>query len=153
MKWPRVVGLAAASGKIGYAYLEDGRPVDWGLSRMASQTPELAAAKAGYWLSLHRPEVVVTEKLDERSRKHGKTIALIRAFAKEAKVARAVHIEVPRPRDFKNKYEEAEALAEQFPELKPWLRDQPPCWKNEPLNLIMFEALALALSAKLTEEE
>ena len=48
---------------------------------------------------------------------------------------------------YANKYDEAEALAERFLEMKPWLPKRRTLWDEEPRLTIIFEALSLALRA------
>jgi hypothetical protein len=148
----KVLGIAVATGKIGYALLEGERLADWGLSREASRSPKRAAAKVRGWIELLKPEAVVTERLIKKSRKRGKTIALLAAIAKTARKASAVHATVPRVRLHKNKYEEAAMLVKRYPELRSRLPEKPPIWLPEPPNMIIFEALTLALSVRLSYE-
>ena len=148
----KVLGIAAATGKVGYALLEGERLADWGLSKAASKSPALAAAKAKTWIELLKPESVVSEQLTKRSKKSGKTIELLAAIAKVAEDAPIVNAVVPRIRLYKDKYEHAEALARRFPDLQSRLPKKPPVWLSEPRNMIIFEALTLALSLKLPDE-
>ena len=52
---------------------------------------------------------------------------------------------VPRIQDYANKYEEAAALALQYPDIKPWLPPKRRFFDNEPRSTVLFEALSLAL--------
>lgn len=148
----RLLGIAAATGKIGYALLEGEHVADWGLLRKASRSPNRAAAKVRTWIELLKPEAVISEQLTKKSRKRGKTIALLAAITKAARKASVVHATVPRVRLHKNKYEEAATLVKRYPELRSRLPEKPPIWLPEPPNLIIFEALALALSVQLSDE-
>ncbi|MEH6727613.1 MAG: hypothetical protein V7703_15765 [Hyphomicrobiales bacterium] len=148
----KVLGIAVATGKVGYALLEGERLIDWGLSKVASKSPAQVAAKTSYWIDLLKPEALVSEQLTKRMRKHGLTIKLLAAIAKAAEDAPVINVTVPRLRIHKNKYEEAEALARRFPELKSQLPKKPPCWLPEPRSMIFFEALTLALSLKLADD-
>lgn len=148
----RLLGIAAASGKIGYAFLEGDQLVDWGLSRKASESADAAAAKVRLWIDKLRPEAVICEALSERTRKKGKTLSLLAAIAQVARDAPVVNVTAERMHNYKNKYEEAQALVRKFPELESRLRDKPPFWKGEPSSMILFEAVSLALSVNLAEE-
>ena len=53
---------------------------------------------------------------------------------------------VAREQEYANKYEEAAALGEQFPDLAPWVPKKRRFFDNEPRNTVLFEAVALALS-------
>jgi hypothetical protein len=140
-----VLGIAAASGRVGYVFLRKGRPQCWGLSRKAAESEEEAIRLAKVWIERFRPEVVVTEKVTEKSRKGKKTKAIIAAIANLAANTEVYDISVPRPRRYKNKYAEIEALTDRFPELRERLPKQPRLWESEPRNTTIFEALALAL--------
>lgn len=148
----KVLGIAAATGRIGYALLSDGDLVDWGMSRPASLSPELSAAQTKEWLTMFQPEVVVTEKLSASCRKRGLTLALIPAINEAAKEAGALTVSVERVNGYKNKYAEARALVRRFPDLSDHVPKTPPIWLPEPRPMIIFEALALALSVRQPED-
>lgn len=148
----KVLGVAAASGRIGYAFIDNQRLIDWGMSKLASTTPERTKEKVGSWIDLLRPEVVVSERR-EGTRKRGRTLTLFAAIEDAAREADVIGTTIHRVRFHKNKYDEAAALAERFPELKPRLPERPPIWLPEPPGMIVFEALALALSVRLSETE
>ena len=56
-------------------------------------------------------------------------------------------ISVRRPRQFANKYAEAEALIAWYPELEPWRPTREKLWQAEPRSTVYFEALVLGLQA------
>lgn len=140
-----VLAIAAATGRIGYVYFAEQRLVDWGLSVAASKNPKRAAAMASKWLDLFHPDVVITEAADCSSRKGAAARQSIEAIARVARKSSANDVRVPRLQRFQNKYEEAEALVERFPEIQPWKPKRPRLWESEPRNMIYFEAIALAL--------
>lgn len=59
----RVLGLAAAFGRVGMIYLADGQPQYWQISQAAAQSTNTAADATAAWVSEFRPTVVVTERL------------------------------------------------------------------------------------------
>lgn len=140
-----MMAVGAASGRVCYVFFIDGKLCDWGLSRDASKSPQKAAEQAEAWFAKLRPEVVVTEKTDERSRKGARTKRVIAAIAHEASEAGMYDIAVPRTRAYDNKYKEAAALAKRFPALSAWVPETRKIWKPEPKNVTYFEALSLAL--------
>lgn len=140
----RVLAIAAATGRIGYVYLIGGKLRDWSLSRKASKSPKLAAEQAVVWIKTLRPDVVVVEKISRTLTKGQKTKWLIEAIATVANNANVLDIAVTRISEFKNKYEEAAALGERFPEIKAWVPRKRRIWEPEPRNTTLFEALALA---------
>jgi hypothetical protein len=138
--------LAAATGRIGYVYFVDGQPTHWGLSHKGASSPLLAAAQTAKWISLFVPEVVITEQVGERSRKGALTKYLIAAMADEARGSGCFVVSVPRVQVYANKYDEASQLVRRFPMLSAWLPKRPRIWQSEPRNMVLFEAVALALS-------
>lgn len=141
----RVLGIAVASGRVGYVLMFRGKPCQWGLSRTAAKTVTEAERIARSWIVRFRPDVVVTEDIVAKCRKGKRAKANIQAIAALAAEAELYDIAVPRPHRYGNKYAEAEALAERFPELRPRLPNKRPLWDSEPRNTTIFEALILAL--------
>ena len=144
----KVLAIAVATGRIGYVFMIGGELRDWGLSRKASKSPKHAAKQAKSWIDHLKPDVVVTEKTDDSSRKGEKTKLLIDAITNVTADAFLLDVAVTRIKLFKDKYTEAKALAEQFPELKAWLPKKPRIWEPEPRNTTYFEALSLALQVQ-----
>jgi len=145
------MGLAVASGRVGYAMLSDHDLIDWDVSRVACRSYEHANMKAMEWIDLLAPEVVVTERIGSNPRKRGKTLALMAAVHEAVKQSNAISVTTAKVRVHTDKYAEARALADAYPELKLRLARKPACWKTEPRRMILFEALALALRVKETE--
>ena len=83
--------------------------------------------------------------LDQHSKKGQKSRDLIGTVARTAEQNYLLDVSVKCPRPTHNKYEDAKALAERFPELLPWGPKKRRIWEPEPRNTIYFEALALAL--------
>lgn len=146
MRGPRrVMGMAVSSLKIGFAYLIDGELMDWKLSIDASRTEEACFMKVDDWLSYYQPDVLVIEDV-EQSRKGPNSRLLQSAIRKAALEAEVRVVEVARDLGAANKYAEAEALAAEFPQIAAWLPEKRRLWEQEPRNIIIFEALALAWS-------
>ena len=142
----RLLGIAASHGKIGFAYLVDGELMDWGLSAKASRSFEEAFKRITAWTIYYRPDLVIAERVEEKSRKGAHTRTLIRAAESAANNAKADYVEMVLPSDGRNKYEAAAVLAAEFPQIEPWLPRRRRAWEPEPRNIIYFEALALALA-------
>lgn len=88
--------------------------------------------------------MVVTEELETAKHKGKHTLALLAAIARTADHNGLLDVSVPRDHRFRNKYAEADALVQQFPELAPWKPTKRRFYDNEPRNTVLFEALALA---------
>lgn len=145
-RFRRLLGIAASSGKVGFAYLVDGELMDWGLSVKASKSFEAAFKRINKWTIYYRPDLVITETVEDRSRKGVHSRTLIRAAESAANNANAEFAEIPAPSHGLNKYADAAALAQEFPQIAPWLPKRRRAWEPEPRNIIYFEALALALA-------
>ena len=143
----RALAIAAASGRVGYVLLEDMRPELWGLSRKASRGAVDASEVAANWIERIRPDLVVTEKILAGSAKGPKTRDIIAAITAVAELADVLDLQVARHQAYPSKYDEAKALAADFPELAHLLPDERKPWQSEPRTMIYFEALALALAA------
>ncbi len=144
----RVLSLAAAYGRVGSVFLIDDELKDWRISRDAASTIEDATAFAESLIKDLRPLVVVTEKYNEKSKKSEHTHEIIKAIASAAKANNVLSMPIERPREYKNKYQEAEALVRMYPELDPWLPEERKFHDREPMNTVLFEALALADAAR-----
>ena len=144
MKQLKVLAIAVATGRIGYVYLVGQRLMDWGLSRKASRDTQSASAQAKEWIAELEPDVVITQNVPKSSTKSVKTRALIEAITKVARDAHLLDVQVTKPHFFKNKYEEAAALGERFPEIAIWVPKIRRLWEPEPRTTVLFEALAMA---------
>ena len=142
----KVLSVAAATGRIGYVFVLDGRLCDWRISETAAQSPADAADRLRMWIKRRQPEVVITERLTRQNRKGAKTKLLIQALADTAAEHRVLDITVIRQQHFANKYEEAVALGETFPFLKQWVPPPRKFYENEPRSTVLFEAAAMAKS-------
>ncbi|MCJ8325160.1 MAG: hypothetical protein HRU29_11915 [Rhizobiales bacterium] len=144
----RLLAVAVAYGRLGYVLMVGDDLKDWQLSKKASDSPKNAREKISDWITDLEPNVIVTENVGMRSRKSQKTIRRIHAIALVAKNADVVDIAIVRQQNYKNKYLEAEALSDRFPQIKNWVPQARKSWQPEPRNTIYFEALSMALIAK-----
>jgi hypothetical protein len=143
---PRVLAIAAASGRVGHVLLEDRRVAALGLSRKASQSASIAASCAANWIEQLRPDIVITERVRQRSKKGHRTRDVIAAMTDVADIADVLSIAVVRTQTHDNKYQEAAALAQEFPEIAHLVPKARRPWDPEPKTTVYFEALSLALS-------
>jgi hypothetical protein len=142
----RVLAIAVASGRVGYTFLTVDRLRDWGTSDKAAKSPSQAAEATQEWINYLKPDVVVTEQLDAVCRKGIKSKNIIAAIARTAEHNYVLDVSVPRKHDYQSKYEEAEALAIQYPDLRDWVPAKRRFFDNEPRNTVIFEALSMALT-------
>lgn len=142
----RILAIAASTGRVGCVFIVGGRLVDWWTSDKASRSPNDAAELAKKWIAHYRPDAVVTEKTSSAEKKGQAAKAVTEAIANvAADHVDVLDISVVHTQEFKDKYEEASVLAEQYPDLKPWLPKKRRFFDREPRNIVIFEALALAL--------
>lgn len=141
----RVLAIAVATGRAGYVLMVGGQPQHWQISKTAAKNRAEAVRFAKEWIVRLRPDTVVTQKTAKPCLKGKKSKRLIEAIAKTAADAGVYDIAVERPRQFRNKYVEAEALVDRFPDLRSRLPEAPKLWQTEPRNTTIFEAVVLAL--------
>jgi len=146
MAKPRILACAAARRRVAYVFLVCGRVRDWRVSEKAARSPQDAAEQVQTWINELKPEVLVTERIDEGCRKSARTRAIIRAIANTAAHNPVLDVSTRHVRAYRNKYEEAEALAALHPEIRAWLPGKRRFFDHEPRNIVLFEALALAQS-------
>lgn len=150
-EYRNVLAIAAASTKLGHAFLIDGTPFDWGTSKESSGSPRQAYRYTQKKIAYYRPELLVTELVTDTSKKGQYSRSLINMVAKAAQDADVQWCLVAREQTYANKYQEAQALALRFPELKPSLPGPRKWWQTEDQRMIIFEALALGLNV--TDEQ
>ncbi len=140
-----VLAIAVASSKVGYVYLSDGKLQDWCTAVKAAQSSGDLVGYVQELINTLKPDVIVTEKCDTDCRKGTKSKTLIGAVAELASHNSVLDVAVSRPRSFPSKYDEADALVEQYPEIAAYLpKQRRRIFDFEPRNMILFEALALA---------
>lgn len=142
----RVLAVAAATGRVACVFFVGDRLRDWRVSEKAAKSPENAAGMVQSWINELQPGVVVTEACSAQSTKGAKTQSLIAAVGRTAAQNYLLDVCVTPAREHKNKYDEAQALAERYPELAPWVPKPRRFFDKEPRNIVLFEAVSLALS-------
>lgn len=140
----RMLALAAASGRVGYVFLVGDRLKDWRISEKAAKSPTKAAEQVQTWINELKPDVIVTEKVEDAAKKGDKTKEIIGAIARTAAHNYVLDVSVTREHDHVSKYEEADALVKRFPDVTAWLPKKRRFFDNEPRNTVIFEALSLA---------
>ncbi|MEM9761637.1 MAG: hypothetical protein AAF968_03850 [Pseudomonadota bacterium] len=141
----RVLSIAVASGRAGYVLMQGSQLLDWGITVKAVKTGTELVGFVQELISRFRPDVVVTEVTDERSRKGARTKSLIGSIAEIASHNAVLDVSVERPRQYPSKYEEAAALAERHPDIRGYLPERKRrIFDFEPRGMVIFEAIALA---------
>jgi hypothetical protein len=140
---PRVLAVAVASRKIACVFLIDGCLKDWQLSRSGGMSAPKGRSFLRTAIARFRPDLVLIENPYAPTRKYGQPRAILLAMAQDLADSAMPHRLVNRKQAYSNKYKEAAALSERFPEISPWLPNTRRLWDNEPAEMIYFEALAL----------
>ncbi|WP_284126417.1 hypothetical protein [Parerythrobacter aestuarii] len=123
--------------------LDQGKLSHWQIATSGYQSDSKMRLLTISLLCDHRPNVVVTEKLDRHCRKGPKAKALIGVIHDATYEANILLVPTNRAHEFVNKYAEAEALVARYPELTPWLPQREKFYDNEPRNTVLFEALSM----------
>ncbi|SLN12596.1 hypothetical protein ROG8370_00260 [Roseovarius gaetbuli] len=143
----KVLAVAAANRRVGYAYFENWDLVYWTISTKAGEKPLNAVAVTQDLITRFAPDVLVSQKVTPALTKSKNTKKVISAIARTGKQNDLICIAVPRLRKHKNKYEEAEALAKIFPQVADYLpQPRQLHHSKEPRNTVLFEAIALAVT-------
>lgn len=141
----RTLVLALRGSLLCCLYMEGVHLEDWRASRKGARSADNAVSILRIWLETYQPDCIIIENTDMAQRKGDKKRGILSTLARVAEDHEALNIEVIRQQEYVNMYEEAEALAVRYPQLRPWLPKQPPIWMPEPRNTVYFEALAMAL--------
>ena len=145
-EYRNVLVIAAASTKLGHIFLIDGTPVDWGVSKESSNSPKQAYQYTKKKIAYYQPDLLITELVTDKSKKGQYSRSLINMIAKAAQDADVQWSLVTRQQKYENKFQEARALSERFPELKSSLPPPRHWWQTEDPRMIIFEALAMGMS-------
>jgi hypothetical protein len=143
----KVLAVAAANRRVGYAYFENTDLVYWTISNKAGGKSLDAVAVTQDLITRFAPDVLVSQKVTPSITKSKNTKKVIAAIARTGRHNGLIGIAVERPRKYKNKYEEAEALAQIFPQAADYLpQPRQLHHSKEPRNTVLFEAIALAVT-------
>ena len=139
----RVLTVAATSRQLAYVFFVGGKLMDFHIADKAARSTTEAVGALQIWINKYKPDILVTEKIDQNKRKGPKSKALIKAMQRIAAQNYLLDIAVQRVQRFANKYEEARHLAGYFSVVRPWIPKKRRYFDSEPRVMVMFEALAL----------
>lgn len=145
MSRTRVMAITVASGRMCYVCFEGKCLLDWGLSNKASQSLRFATDYATKWITLLKPDVVVTEDTNIKCRKGTNTKSLVNTVRQLVSSYELLSVELTLPRRHKNKYDEAASYASAFPDIRQKMPKPPRIWESEPIDTVYIEAIGLAL--------
>ncbi len=151
-----VLAVYPSTRGFGYVAFEGPRfPIDWGVKRVRGNKNTESIKKIAELLRFYRPDTLVLE--DYRGRASRRARRIERLIDGAAELARCERIE---PRSYSrdairrcfadtgrvNKYEIAQIIARQFPELGLHLPPERKIWMSEDPRMNIFDAAALALT-------
>lgn len=144
MRGYRILAVAVTSDRVGSVLLVGDRLMDWRISGKAGTSVVAAQVHAQSLINTLMPDVVVTETPGVALRKGQRTKDMIAAIARVAADNCLLDVSVERNQTYANKYAEAEALVERWPDIAAWKPKKRRFFDSEPRNTVLFEALALA---------
>jgi hypothetical protein len=141
----RVLSVAVSSGRVGYVLMEGTQLLDWAVTTTVSGKATDLVAFVQELINQFKPEVVVSEECGPDCKKGPRTKRLVTSIAELASHNYVLDVQVPRPRSFKSKYEQAADVVTRYPDLIGYLpKRKRRFFDFEPRNMIVFEALVLA---------
>jgi hypothetical protein len=140
----RVLAIAAHSGAIAWVLLIDDRIKARMVSQTASQPPTAARSFIRTAIAMHKPDFVVLENPNGKTRKKGMSIANLKIISHDLADQGIKHVLADRKHSFNDKYEEAQDLANRHPELRCELGRKPRRWEKDPKEMLFFEAVSMA---------
>jgi len=117
---------------------------DWQMMTKPTKSQVDAAGTLQTLINDYRPDIVITEKSTGDAGTLSAAASLKEALIRAAAQNYVLDVSVPRTVEYANKIEEAGALAELYPDVKPWVPPKRRAFDHHPARLILFDALALA---------
>jgi len=156
IKTIRVLAIAPCVQGIGFVVFNGPRlPIDWGVKWTRDEKNAQGMAKVGDLVECYQPDVVVFEDYEgEGSRRAERVEELLDAIAalvdsrniKIASYSRGSVRQLFATSGAVTKFQIAEAIAEEIPELAPRLPPERKIWLPERANMSIFDAAALAFT-------
>ena len=141
--YDRILAFAVATGQTATVFVVGGKLMDWQMWREARECPTRTRSELRVMVATLNPTLIVSEDPDGLNcRKRGKSLKLLRPLVQAAADEPVTHIKLERPRRYENRYDEAKALCQRFPEIAAWCPDKVKSYESEPRSLTYFEALA-----------
>lgn len=140
----RLLAVAAATGRIGYVFFVGHQLVDFDLSRKGYKNSNHAAGMLQHWIMTLKPDIVVTERLTEKSKKGSRARKITKTFALIASHNYVHDVSITMDREGRTRYEQAKHLADIYPDIASRLPHKPKFYESEDRAMILFDALTLA---------
>jgi hypothetical protein len=139
----------------GFVVFEGQRTIDWGVKDARGDKNRKVLAKIEELMAWYRPEVLVLENAHGPRSRRAERIRQLQLqlveLAKTRKIALRLFTRADirvafASRNASTKYEIAEAVSRELPDLAPWLPPPKKIWMSEDRWLGMFDAASLALT-------
>jgi hypothetical protein len=140
----------------GFVVLEGpGRTIDWGTKEARGDKNRIVLKKAGELMSWYQPDLLILENTEaSESRRADRIRDLHRQLADLAITHKAAVRQFTRAeiraafasRAASTRYEIAQAVSRELPDLAPWLPPPRKIWESENRKLSIFDAASLALT-------
>lgn len=140
----RLLAVAVNSQRMGYVLFRGRELKEWRAMTKPTHSQLHAAESLQRLINEFRPEIVVTEAPKATPQSQAKTQLIKGALRRTAAQNFLLDVNVNRPRNFANKYEEAAAFGAQYPELLHLVPPVRRAFDHQPARLIIFDAIALA---------
>ncbi|MCA8929758.1 MAG: hypothetical protein KDC18_16985 [Alphaproteobacteria bacterium] len=125
-------------------FVAHGKLRDWQMWRQVTDCPTKARSKLRVLIATYDPDLIACEDPGQGCRKRGKSLRLLQTLVQAVADEPIRHVKLPRPRQYRTRYEEAKVLAQRFPEISAWCPEPRKSFEKDAKNLTYFEALAYA---------
>ena len=151
-----ILAISPTARGFGFVVLEGcNRTIDWGAKEARGDKNRVVLAKAAELMSCYTPDLLVLENVEgPESRRANRIRNLHRklaelAKAREISVRRFARSEIKAAfasRKASTRYEIAQLISQELPDLVPWLPPPRKIWMSEDRRLSIFDAASLALT-------
>lgn len=157
-----VLSLSPYTRGFGYAVFEGPlNPVDWGVKEVRTDKNAISLQKIENLIDFYHPDVLVFEDYYGANRRGKRILSLLSLINKLATRKRITTKPYPRLRVRQafetigafTKFEISRAIANEWPELEPYLPPYRKPWMSEDSRMSMFDAISLAVTFFYFEKE
>ncbi len=140
----RILAVAINHKRLGYVFFQGYELKEWQAMTKPVTSRAEAAGALQRLINDFKPNVVITEQADPTTCRSKSVLALKNALSRTAAHNYVLDVAIKRDCAFANRYEEASALADFYPAIRPWVPPKRRAFDHQPPRLILFDALALA---------
>ena len=141
----RILSFAVGNDQLALILLVHRMVVHCESWRRVKAHPTMARSVLRTAIASYEPTILACERPYGLCRKQGVNLKLLQTLVQAIMDEPIPHHLLNRQQPYRNRYEEAEALTERFPEMARWCPKQPHYPDTAPRSLVYFEALAYAV--------